>query len=708
MSEPGGAADLRTPRKAALLGLIALGFIPIVGRFVSPTLGWGIHMTGYLPMLAWVAAIAAWGLLLIPPVARAAERLIYDGIGRSLFGPSALPAVSAGILFGGLFVLLRTPTHFLGDGVLVGELVGRGAEFRGHDGMDYLLHRFALQAIGKVGDMSASFRLYAAGSYAAGALGVWTTLFLLRRSRASVESRTLAFLLWILSAATLLFCGYVESYGFLSVAMAGFLWSGAMAQRGEVRPWVPGVFFGFALFFHLMAALALPALVWLVLMPGPAKTRHGKWVWSILLPALLIPIAGVLIHVAAGFDAGWFRHEFLESKNQRSLFVSLTGSHGLLSLRHWKDLANWLLLVGPVTGWLIATGARRLRRRAHEPELAFLLIQAVCFTLVFVLLDRKLGSARDWDIFAPHVAGFCWIAARIWEPEVTSREGSGWMPSLRAAAPWTALLIAWPWFAVNASREASVQRFAEIRADFPNFPRAYAIEELAKYFRDRGDLTRSLPLYEESVRTYPRNARTRILLGTNYLALKQFQEAREQFDEALRLDPDNWMALDLRSKIALQDGDYTLAYELFRKLVPQPQADPEAWGGFGYAAYKEGHLEEALQAFRRASEGKPDPQYDYYVGYISALLGRWDEAVDAFQRSTRADPDGDYFHALAMALEAREAARPGGPNASGFTAAQSAAARALEIAPKKVPILRYKQHIDAVIAGRDTPLNLLR
>jgi tetratricopeptide (TPR) repeat protein len=361
-----------------------------------------------------------------------------------------------------------------------------------------------------------------------------------------------------------------------------------------------------------------------------------------------------------------------------------------------------------VTGWLIAIGARRLRRRFREPELAFLLIQAACFTAVFVLLDRKLGSARDWDIFTPHVAGFCWIAARIWEPEAASQERRAKMPSLRFAAPWAALLIAWPWFAVNASREASVQRFTEIRADFPTFPRAYATEELAKYFRDRGDLNRSLPLYQESVRTYPRNARTRILLGTNYLALKRVPEASEQFDEALRLDPGNWMALDLRAKIALQAKDYALAYELFRKLVPQEEADPDAWGGFGYAAYKEGHLEEALEAFRRASARKPDPQYDYYIGFICASLGRWDEAVAGFERSTRGDQDGDYFHALAMALEAREATRAGGPNPDGLAAAQTAAARAVEIAPKKVLILRYKQHIDAVIAGTDAPLNLLR
>jgi tetratricopeptide (TPR) repeat protein len=695
-------------RRALVVGLLALGLLPIVGRFVSPTLGWGIHLLAYLPAYAWFISIPGWLLLLIPPWRRLVVRFAYDHVGGALFGRSWIPAVVVTLFLSVVFVLLRTPTHLLGDGVLVGELAGRGAEFRAHDGMDYLLHRLALQALGKVGDMDASFRLYAWGSVIAGAFGVFTALFLLRRSRLPVETRTLIFLLWTLSASTLLFCGYVESYGFLAVAMMGFLWSGAMAQRGEVRPWVPGFFFGLALFFHLMAVLALPALVWLIAKPGPRKAARGGWAAAIVLPALIIPAVGLLAHVVAGFDAGWFRHEFLESKNQRSMLVGLTGSHGLLSFRHWKDLVNWMLLVTPVAGWMVTARAGELRRRWREPEFAFLLIQLGCFAAVFLILDRKLGGARDWDIFAPHVAGLCWLAARMGEPEIEVADKDRLLPPIRFAAPWVALLIAFPWFAVNATREASVGRFTEMRTDFPAFQRAYATEELAKYFRDRGDLKRSLPLYEESVRTYPRNARTRILLGTNYLALGRTREAQEQFDEALRLDPDNWMALDLKAKLAIQADDYGLALELYRKLAPIRSADPEVWAGFGYAALRQGNLDEALDAFRRAVALRPDPQYDYYTGLVCASLGRWDEAVEALGRSVRGDKDGMYYHALAMALEAREAARGGPPIPNGLTAAQAAAARAVERAPKSVTILSYQRHIDRVVAGEEPPRDLIR
>jgi tetratricopeptide (TPR) repeat protein len=702
------AVESSVRRRAVVAGLLVLGLLPIAGRFASPTLGWGVHLTTYLPVYAWLASILGFLLLFVPPWRRAFDRLVYAGLGGALFGRSWAPAAVAAVVLASIFVLLRTPTHLLGDGVLIGELAARGAEFRAHDGMDYLLHRLALQAIGKAGDSGASFVLYAWGSWIAGAAGVFTALMLLRRSRLSVETRTLAFLLWTVSAASLLFCGYTESYGFLAVTMMGFLWSGAMAQRGEIRPWVPGLFFGLALFFHLMAVLALPALAWLIAKPGPRKAARGRWAAAVLLPAVLIPLAGLFAHILAGFDIDWFRHEFLESKNQRSMLIGLMGSHGLLSFRHWKDLLNWTLLVAPAAGWMIAVGARDLRRRAREPEFAFLSIQAACFAVVFILLDRKLGSARDWDIFAPHVAGFCWLAVRLWEPEVQVREEGGAIPPLRFAAVWVALLIAGPWFAVNASRDASVRRFAEMRTDFPTFPRAYATEELAKYHRDRGDLQASLPLYEESVRTYPRNARTRVLLGSNYLALNRYDDARAQFDEALRLDPDNWLALGLRAKLALRDEDRALARELYGKLARVRPTDPEVWAGLGYVTLREGDREGALEAFRRAAGLRPDPQYDYYIGVICASLGRWEEGIDALGRSVRGDTDGTSYHALAMALEGREAARGAAPATEGLIAAQEAAARAAARAPKSVAIQTYKQHIDRVVAGREAPVNLLR
>ncbi len=696
--------------RAGVIGLILLGLLPVVGRFASPTQAWGVHLTGYLPAAAWAVSIAGWALLFVPAWRRLVERLLYDRLGTALLAAPAKrawrPALGVLLVAGAAFWLLSTPTHLLGDGVLVGEMVGRGARFRATDGMDFLLHRLVREAIAPVGDVEAAFRIYAWGSRLAGLLGVLVAILLLRRCRLPVPARVLLLALWLCSAATLLYCGYVESYGFLSVALLGFAWSGAMAQRGEVPSWLPGLCFGFALFLHSTALLALPALLWLAARPGPAKVARGRWTLGLLLPAVLLPLAAVLAHVAQGFDAVWLRREFLDSSNQRSLLVALRGDHSLLSPVHWKDLANWVVLVVPVPAWLVLSRAGTLRRRPDAPEVPFLLVQAACFAIALVLLDRKLGAARDWDIFAPHVAGLGWLAVRSWEPESIARSRPGAWPGLRFAAPWVAVLLAWPWFAVNASGPAALRRFAEVITDFAPYQRAYATQDLAKFHRDRGDLGNAIRLGEESVRIFPRNARFHALLGTDYVAAGRIDDAGRQFDEALRLDPGNGAVFDMTAKLALRRGDFAGALDLYRRRSRVSPGDPEVWSGLGYAAIRVRDFAEARGAFLRAGTLADDPQYDYYAGIACASLGRWDEAVDRFRRSVRGGGPGQYHYGLAMTLEAREAVRRAAGLAvapAALREAAQAAARAVQLAPGNPRIAWYRDHIARVVSGQEPP-----
>jgi tetratricopeptide (TPR) repeat protein len=697
--EPGG--------HAGVVGLILLGLLPVAGRFAPPTLAWGFHLAAYLPPAAWVVSLAGWGLLFVPPWRRLVERLLYDGLGGALFGPSAkrawLAALGVVLFSVATFRLLSTPTHLLGDGVLVGEMAGYGAKFRVTDGMDYLLHRLAREAIHPGDDVETALGLYAWGSVLAGLLGVLTAILLLRRCRLPVPTRVLMLALWLFSASTLLYCGYVESYALLSVALLGFLWSGALAQRGEVPSWVPGLCFGLALFLHSTALLALPALAWLVARPGPGTGARGRWTLGLLAPAVVLPLAAVLAHLALGYDAAWFRRDFLDSSNQHALLVSLAGDHGLLTAVHWKDLANWVLLVVPVPAWLLLRRGRGLPRREGAPETSFLLVQGSCFALAFVLLDRKLGAARDWDLFAPHVAGLAWLAARLWEPESAAPGRAGPWPGLRFAAPWVALLLAWPWFAVNASREASLRRFTEVRADFAPYARAYATQDLAKYWRDLGAPERSVVLYEEAVRTFPRNARFRALLGTNYMNLGRVAEAQRQFDEALRIDPRYY---DMRAQLALQQHDWATALDLYRRQTNVNAGRPEVWAGLGFAAAQLGDHEQALAAFLRAGTLADEPRYQYYAGVECASLGRWDEAVGLFRRSVRGGDPGLHLYGLAMTLEAREAARlaaGGAADPAALREAAGAAARAAQLAPQNPRIAWYRDHLERVVAGRAPP-----
>jgi hypothetical protein len=690
--------------RIAVAGLVVLGLLPVIGHFASPTAAWGFHLTRYLASGAWLASAIGWGLLFLPPLQRCTEALVFERFGDALFGSGrrhVLPWL-LGLLAvaGGAFWRLSTATHLLGDGVLLGEGVGDGTAFHATDGMDYLLHRLAGQVLTRAGVEGAAFGVYVWGSYLAGLLGVLTAVLLLRRTRLPANIRTLLLLLWLFSPASLLFCGYVESYGFLAVALLGFLWSGAMLARGEASPWLPGVFFGAALFFHSMALLALPGFLWLLLQRGPA--RHGRRRLGLWAPAFLLPALAVLAHAALGYDAGWLASDFLANPDRRSLLVPLSGDHGLLSIAHWKDLANWVVLVIPVPAWLVLSRWRELRHRLREPDIAFLCAHGLGVAVAFVLLDRKIGAARDWDLFAPHVSGLVWLAVRLWDTELVKADRGEIWPGLRSAAAWVTVLLAWPWFAVNADRDASLNRFIEVRSGFTPYAHAYASQDVAKYFRDTGDWRRAVTFYEDAVLTFPQSARFHALLADGYLALGRDAETREQRDKVLALAPDFY---EEKARRAVLRRDYGTALELYRSIVRRVPGAHAAWGGLGFAAFKSGRLEEARAAFLRASALADVAEYDYYVGVVSASLGRWDEAIARFRQSLRGG-QGRYYLGLAVSLEGREAEnrRLGRSiDRARLLEAEELAVRAARSSPHSRRIAVYREHIAQVVAGREPP-----
>ncbi len=699
--------------RLAQIGLLVIGVLPIAGRFLPATAAWGFHHAAYLPPVVSIAALAAWGLLFVGPLRRMLARIFFDRIGGWIFGASLHPVWVVSLCSTGLFVALKTPTRFLGDGVLVGELAGLGARYRIHDLMDYLLHRLVLGAIGGAGSKEASFRLYAFGSWLAGFLAVATALFLLRRSRKlSVSAKMFAFSLWILAAPTLLYCGYVESYGLFSAAMLGFLWSGALAQRGEAPPWLPGIFFGLAGFFHTTALFAAPAWLLLALRPGVNRPRKGRWTAQVVLPGLALPLLAIGIHVALGYDSQFFRRDFLESKNQRHMLIALGGPHGLFSLRHAKDLLNWLILAAPITGCLLVARARAARKRLAEPDIAFLALQTACFLLPFLLLDRKLGAARDWDLLTPQIAGFALLAARLWESEVADAGDKGVLPPVRIAAPWVALLLVAPWLLLNATTDGAIRRFDEMRRDFPTFARAYSAEELAKYHFEHGMNEKSLALYQECVNTYPGNARTRILLGSSYYTLNRLDEAAAQYDKALEIEPSNILAMEGKARLYLRRGKMAEALGVYRQIRPYRENDPEFWSGYGFAALCENRYAEGRDAFLRAIQLRPDSRVLYYAGLANAYLEDWDPAVEYFQRSLNAgDAPPKTASALAATLEARyavAATRARGASDEDLRRALEIVKQGIAAHPEEQQLINQLDHIEAVLAGREEPANLLR
>ncbi|MEZ4651338.1 MAG: hypothetical protein R3E97_21610 [Candidatus Eisenbacteria bacterium] len=303
-----------------------------------------------------------------------------------------------------------------------------------------------------------------------------------------------------------MFYGYVESYGYLLVFTSAFLLSGVLVFQRRLPLWVASTFFGLAVFSHLTAAFAAPALLFLALF-APGTSRFRSLVLG-LGPALLVFVASIVAHIALGYDQEFFRREFLEAQNTKNLWVSLTGEHRVLSAQRWIDLLN-LGLLQP-SGSAYDRGVARFQRIVRGIRLRlvqFLLLSTPRASRSSCSSSTGSSAGRGTGISSPRTGS----GSSSWRsgPWLKGRRRMG-VPCARRV-PALAKARFRPRSSLGAVSSCSTWRAVDPRVS-PMSPlgstsRAYAYEELGKYYRNHNDVDRALEMYERCVETFPGNRR---------------------------------------------------------------------------------------------------------------------------------------------------------------------------------------------------------
>ena len=644
---------------AVLLALVALSF---VGRFLPGASTWGFHYHAYLPAVFTAVWLGLAVLLFLPVSQRKFGGLLGGGGPRFVFsaiGPIALAAV-----FAVLFALLSERSFFMGDGYLVGELVEKGMPFRSFDNMDYLLHFQLYKALRNPMDPTAvsSFEIYRWGAVVAGILGVLIIGFLAGLLRWAPWQRLLVVGLFLFSGPAASFYGYVESYGFLLVFMSAFLLSGVLVLDGRLPLWVASLFFGLAAFMHLTAAFGAPALLFLALF-APVRPLTRRWLEA-AGPALIVFSISILVHVKTGYDQNFFKREFIEAQNTKSLWVPLTGPHGFLSVEHWRDLLNLAFLSLPVPLAILLLRIRSVFAGVRDRTVQFLLVHTAFLAIFVLFIDRKLGGARDWDLFAAH--GFGLVLLAVWA--LGTRAGRAEAPALpdsrrtkrgpfpvddsvpglaRAALP-AAILLSVPWILLLHRESDSIERFTDVAAGFARFPRAYAYEELGKYYRKTEDSEQALRMYELCVETYPSNGRFQVLLGSMYMRKYSeltdeeekkvyLEKAEASYREGARLqesDPNPITLINLGRCLSVQ-GRWEEAVEAHGQASQLDPSNAENWVNLGHALLQARRLEDAIGAYRNALGLDPTLAIRRQLGAALLATSHPEEAAEVFREGLR-------------------------------------------------------------------------
>lgn len=611
----------------------------LAGRFLDSPSFWGVNHFAF----SSDGTLLAWGLLALVLAALSTRKA------RSLVpGAFSLSHVFSSKIYSGVllalailaFYLFRSQTHFLGDGLLISDLINKSIPFRAYDSMDYVLHFRLFQGIKNLGEFSPA-SLYQLTSVLCGGLSFALLVGMLNKLEWKQENKILFLGLFFFSGPGLLFFGYVESYSFLFLFMSLFMVSGLLVFERKFPLWGAASFFGLALFFHLTAIFSFPALLYLA-WRSPAKNHLQRWLHT-LGPVAVMFLGALAIHLVFGFNQAWFQKEFFANETNAQIFKPVFGQNSIFSGDNLIQQLNLLALLFPVAFILFVSRIQPLRKRWKDSPTAFLLIQTLTIVLLSLALDRKLGMARDWDLLVGHSTGFLLVCVYPFSSPQDPKTGKSSFSARTALALSAALLCFVPWVAVNSSVEASLARFSRVAEGFQPYPKAYAFESLGQYHRDAGDWDSAHLSYLKCVEARPGNARFHKLLGSSYLALAKESQAQGQqgseilasaadsFVRALELNPELDTVRDNLSRILMRQGKFSEAVPHLERVLQKNPNNDVALSSLGFAQLQLGQATVAIPALAKAMEINPQLKVRRYLGQAYFQTGAFTQAYSAFK-----------------------------------------------------------------------------
>jgi serine/threonine protein kinase/tetratricopeptide (TPR) repeat protein len=127
---------------------------------------------------------------------------------------------------------------------------------------------------------------------------------------------------------------------------------------------------------------------------------------------------------------------------------------------------------------------------------------------------------------------------------------------------------------------------------------------------------------------YPKEKRVRLFLGYTYGTKKMFNEAIEEINKALELDPNYGMAANLLAYMYAHMGNFDKAIEYLKKYASLSPGDANPFDSMGEIYLRMGRLDEAIAKYKEALEIKPDFFITQLsIGYIYALKENYREAM---------------------------------------------------------------------------------
>ena len=173
----------------------------------------------------------------------------------------------------------------------------------------------------------------------------------------------------------------------------------------------------------------------------------------------------------------------------------------------------------------------------------------------------------------------------------------------------------------------------------------YTPEELALFRQSAPQSPASPVVGEKSIRELPHGSASLMAEAQNYFSAGQYGKAEENYQEILRHNENNPMALANLAAIELEQNKLDDAGKHVKQALAQSPNDAYGLMVFGRVKFSQGKYDEALDGLSRAEKLNPkNPDIKNYLGVTLAQKGLRAQAETALREAIQLNPNYGAAH----------------------------------------------------------------
>jgi tetratricopeptide (TPR) repeat protein len=647
----------------ALCGLLVLA--RLITSFFPHIRAWGVNQLAYFPLYVRIILVVLTFSVFIPKInqwvrtrAKGILEFLWEQIPKDkrylwYAGFSLLAMV--------LFWVLRSRTHFLGDGYQLISTMDKGGTFRP---WAELLEAFVYLNLHKLLNLvfSADAQLtYQIGSIVAGGIFVFLLFLFSEYLGKDLWEKIFVFSILATLGSVQLFFGYVEHYSFAYLTVLAYIFLGLRYLDHQEKLLFVILAFGLCLAFHFASFYLLPSFAYLLLLDKEGRINK-KRIWGLGTGLFLLAVLFLLYILWA--KPGLMRIFVLPVEHW------FAPGYTSFSWAHLLDLLNEHLLTSPVGLILvfIACSAGWRKSELKSSAVCFLLLVTGFQLLFHFMIDPGLGAPRDWDLFSSLSLGYTILGLRLFLNLRHSLSAFKYVATILVFCSFFSTL---PWIALNASESKSIQRFRDVldldpkrsrsghyflaqyfdqkgmmgEAERENrrqkeiFPELYLIVQAMEY-SDKGMPDTALALLKKANELNPFSSEVHYYLGKVHHLQGNSDSAEIEYKQALKLNPEYFDADIGLAQLYVQKQLWDKVLEQYKKVLKFRIEDPGIYNNVGTIYLYQDQLDEAIKYFRKAIALR----YDLVLahsGLAQALSksGQVDEAITEFENAIQLRPD---------------------------------------------------------------------